>query len=228
MVETLDRLANIGGLVKKRVKVNARRNAPKVGNGLPYGVDHGHRVGARLLVDGKVDGILAVDAHHVGLGFGRVLHAGNVLDEDRHGPAIGSRLGRDRNISQDIHQVVADLRIREKIVVLAPDLDVPGRQDQVGEVDGIDDLDHRKIAGKEFPGIHVDVDLADLAAVDRRLGDVGQLLKLGLDRVVGQIIELDLVHLRIRDGQGDNGNVGDVELQDEGLLDAGGKLVLNL
>ena len=125
VVETLDRLANIGGLVKKRVKVNARRNAPKVGNGLPNGVDHGHRVGARLLVDGKVDGILAVDAHHVGLGFGRVLHPGNVLDEDRHGPAIGSRLGRDRNITQDIHQVVADLCIREKIVVLAPDLDVP-------------------------------------------------------------------------------------------------------
>ena len=56
----------------------------------------------------------------------------------------------------------------------------------------------------------------------------GQPLELGLDRVVGEVVELLLVEPAARDRHEADRDVRQVELEDERLLDAGGQRVHDL
>src|SRR5207247_8978612 len=118
-----------------------------------------------------------------------------------------------------------ELIVREHVVVQVAGLEVPGRQDQVRRLNGLDDIQDREPPALQHRRVQVDVDLADLAALDRRRGDIGQLLALRGDRVKGQVIEPPLVQVAAGDGHEGGRDVRHVELDDEGLENAGGEVV---
>ena len=80
----------------------------------------------------------------------------------------------------------------------------------------------------EEVAVQVDGDLPDLAAVDVGGGDAVDPLDLGLDRVVGDVVELLLVDAAARDGDEADRDVREVGPHDERLLDAGGQGVADL
>ena len=94
------------------------------------------------------------------------------------------------------------------------------RQQQVRLPDRVDDVEDAEVARAQRVPLHLDLDLADLAAADVGAGDAVDALDLRLDGVVGEIVELPLVQPLAADRDLHDGDVGDVELDDERLLDA--------
>src|SRR2546430_11566243 len=76
---------------------------------------------------------------------------------------------------------------------------------------------------RSLVAVEVHRDLPDLAPVDRGRGDAGEPLELGLDRVVGEVVELALVEPAARDRHQHDRNVREVVAHDERLLDARGE-----
>ena len=66
---------------------------------------------------------------------------------------------------------------------------------------------------------------SELSAADRRARHSGNALELRLDHVVGEVVELLLVEPLAAHHHLHDGNVGDVELENERLLNAGRKRV---
>src|SRR5262249_4125660 len=61
---------------------------------------------------------------------------------------------------------------------------------------------------------------SNLASTHRGAGDAGKAFQLRLDRVVRKIVQLPLVHSFGGDRNRDHRNVGDVEFENEGLLNS--------
>ena len=76
--------------------------------------------------------------------------------------------------------------------------------------------------------VEIDIDLADLAAFNGGGRDIGDLLDLRRDRIEGQVVERPFVEIVARDRHDRDRNVGDVELDDKGLQNAGREAVQNL
>ena len=104
----------------------------------------------------------------------------------------------------------------------------PGRQNEVGGLDGFDDIEDREAPGIQERRVEIDVDLADLPAFDGGGGDVGDLLDLRRNRIEGQVVEGPFVEIVAGDRHEGDGDIGDVELDDEGLQNAGREAVENL
>src|SRR5207245_10322579 len=64
-----------------------------------------------------------------------------------------------------------ELIVREHVVVEVAGLEVAGREDQVRRLDRLDDVEDREPPRLQHRWVQIDVDLADLAAFDRRRGD---------------------------------------------------------
>jgi hypothetical protein len=86
--------------------------------------------------------------------------------------------------------------------------------------DGAHDLEDGQPLGEQLVAVQVHGDLTHLAAVDRRRRHAAQTLDLGLDDVVGEIVELPLVEVAARHGDQGHRDVRQVVADDERLLDA--------
>src|SRR5579884_4102004 len=91
--------------------------------------------------------------------------------------------------------------------------------------DGVDDPLEAEAGGGQPVGVHAHRELPDEPPVDEGLGHAGEALQLGLDGVVGQVVELPGPELAAGDHHLGHGDVGDVKLQDEGLRDARGEVL---
>ncbi len=220
--QILDGLPDVDRLVEGHAQLHAGRNADHLRQLPAQRVHHFHRIGGRLFVDPQVDGALAVGADDVGLDVGRI--------------GDGAQVPHTNRVAQGIHlhdHVVErldrlELIVRKDVVIEIARLQIAGGQDEVRGLDGLDDVQDREPAGLQERGVQVDVDLADLPALDRRGGDVVDLLDLRGDGVVGQVVERALVEVAAGDGDQRHGNVRDVELDDEGLQNAGRQIGLDL
>jgi hypothetical protein len=178
------------------------------------GVDHGDGVGPGLLHHAEVDAAAAVDAHDVAWSAtpsttrGDVAHAhgrragvGGLRDDEPAELPRGGRPGcwrrrcspgRPRGASRSGGGGCPPARRRPR---RGPEAARPQRV-----------------------AVHAYTDLADAPAADGGAGHAREPLDLRLDDVVGEVVELPLVepvgaHRELR-----HGDVGDVELEDEGLL----------
>src|SRR5213594_3950929 len=216
--EALDGLADVGRLVEGDPDVHAGRNADDLRDERPHLVHHCDGVRARLLVDAHEDATRTVDPHDGRLRLVRVDDVPEVLDMDRH--AAGARLADDDVLHRPDEP---ELVVGVDVVVEPAHFDVACRQQEVRVVDGADDVEHREALGEELVAVQVDRDLPYFAAVHRGRGHAAQALELGLDRVVGEVIQLLLVEPAARRGDEAHRDVREVEPKDEGLLDPRGR-----
>ena len=165
---------------------------------------------------------MTVSPHDVRLDVRGVGHGAQVLHPHR------------RALRRRLHDHVVDrldrleLIVREHVVVEVAGLEVAGREDQVRRLDRLDDVQDREPPPLQHRRVQIDVDLADLAAFDRRRGDIRQLLDLWGDGVEREVVESALVKVAAGDGHERGRDVRHVELDDEGLENAGGQLVQDL
>ncbi len=184
-------------------------------------VHHLDRVGAGLLVHPHVDGALAVHTHDRLLRLRGVLHTAEVAHADR--------LAVDAPDDDVLHRLDdRELVVGEDVVVERAELDVSGGQEEVRVVDGAGHLGDGDPLRVEQVAVQVDGDLADLSAVHVGRGHAGQPLELGLDGVVGEVVELLLVEAAARQRHQAHRDVGEIELEDERLLDTGRQRVHDL
>src|SRR4029079_13079956 len=106
--------------------------------------------------------------------------------------------------------------------------DVARGENQIGSLHGFDDVEDREAASISPCRVEVDVDLTDTALLHRSCGDVGDLFNLWGNRIRGQVVEGPFVEIVAGDRHKGDWDIGDVELDDEGLPDAGRKAIENL
>ncbi|CAE6698544.1 hypothetical protein NSPZN2_10593 [Nitrospira defluvii] len=220
--EVLDRLPDVNRLIEGDPQLHAGRDADHFRNRFAQRIDHFHRVGDRLLVDAEIHRPFAVRADDVGL---NVRGVGQDTDIP-HTHGIAARVDLDDDVVDRFHGF--ELGVGEHVVVEVPGLDVARRQDQVGGLHRLDDVEDRQASRLEQCRVQIDVDLPDLPALYRGGRDVGDLFDLRGNGVVGQVVECPFVKVAAGCSHERDGNIGDVELDDKGLENAGWQAVQDL
>ena len=128
---------------------------------------------------------------------------------------IAARVDFDDDVIDGLYRL--ELGVGEHIVVEVAGFDVAGRQDQVRRLHGLDDVEDRKASRLQQSRIQIDIDLPYLSSLHRGGRDVGDLFDLRGDSVVGQVVERPFVEVAAGSRHEGDGNVGDVELDDERL-----------
>jgi hypothetical protein len=207
--EAPDRLLDVEGLVEGDVHPHAGGHAERLRHRRLDRVHLLHRVGPGLLVRAQGHGALAVHPDDGLLGLPGVLDAPHIAHPD--GRAVDPP---DDDALHGLHH--GELVVGEHVVVDGPELRVARRHEEVRLVDGPGHLGGRDPFGIEEVTVQVDGDLADPAAVHVGRGHAGKALELGLHRVGGQVAELLLVEPAPGERDEAHGDVGEVELEDEG------------
>ena len=132
----------------------------------------------------------------------------------------------DHDVVDRFHRL--ELRIREHVVVEVARFDVTRRKNQVGGLHGLDHIEDGESARLQQRRVQVDVDLANFPALNRSGCDVSDLFNLRRDGVIGQIVEPSFVEVAARYRDHGDGNIGDVELDDERLQNTGRQAVEDL
>ena len=161
--EALDRLADVARLVERDAEVHARRDADEPGMssrtrsttamvfapGCLLTLRNTPRSPSMRTIEVCVSCESTTAAH--------------VLDVDR-------RVAGAQPPDDDVLHRPDDLElvVRVEVVVEAAHVDVAGRREEVGVVDGAHDLEDGQPLGEELVAVQVHGDLAHLAAVDRR------------------------------------------------------------
>ncbi len=160
--------------------------------------------------------------NYVRLNIGRVCYGPYVANANR----VALRIHLHDHVLDRIY--CSKLVVCKYIVVKVAGFDIARRQDQIGGFDGFHDVENGESAGTEECRIEVDIDLADFASLDSGRRNIGKLLNLRGDGVVGKLLTSPLVQLIARYRNDRNGYVGDVELDDKGLQNAWWEAIQNL
>src|SRR4029079_9450576 len=99
-------------------------------------------------------------------------------------------------LNDDITDVLdtVDLRIDEAEKQLVIPVQQPGRVDDVGAVDGVDDVGDRCFCPQHLGRIHGDVELGAVSALNQHARDAGQAVQPRLDLIRRQLPQIGLRH----------------------------------
>mmetsp|Transcript_41224 Transcript_41224/g.96437 ORF Transcript_41224/g.96437 Transcript_41224/m.96437 type:complete len:432 (-) Transcript_41224:1240-2535(-) len=189
-VDVVQGLADGHRAVAQRAHLDRRRHLRRIARqqGLDL-VDHLHRVGIGLALDGQRDGALAL-VGGVGLaGLDAVLHLGHIPQQHR------------RAIARGHHDATEFRRVPELAVGLdgqrlAGPVEHADRRVGIGRLDRRLQLVERDIALVQQVGAHLDAHGVALLPIDRHLGHAVDRGQPGRQQVLGIVVQLGQVHRR--------------------------------
>ena len=188
MDQVFDGLLDEDRLVKKQAGDQLLGHIHQMSDAVAHTIHHGDGVGiATLFEHRQVGGALAVNADHVGLDLRPVLRLADITHKNRGQP---HRLERD---ALDLLHGV-DLAVRVQIVVHRADSHITRRQNQVRFVDRTHYIHNADLMSLQLQGIHIDHDLAVLAAERGGHGSAGDPGHLIADDVVANVAQLRFAH----------------------------------
>ena len=197
-------------MVENHVADQLRRHVEQARDYILHAIHHRDGIGvAALLQDRKIDGPLAVHAHHVGLDLLRVLGDPDV------GHAHRRRLHRPNREVVDLRDA-AKLAVGVDAVVQRTDLDVARRQNQVGIVHRPHHVHQAHPMRFQLVWIGVHHDLPVPPSEGLRNGCAGHARNLVADIELGQIAQSRLIQaFAFKRHQADR-QAGRVKLQNHG------------
>ncbi len=146
-------------------------------------LNDGERGGRADLQDRRQHRALAVDVHNALLRRAAVTHVADITDED--GGAVD---GLDRNVVEILDR--ADGVVQLDRVLLAAELDVADRDDEVLCGDGVGHVLRREAFRLQRLRIEVDLHLSDFAAVGIRNGGAGHGAERGAHEILRHVENL--------------------------------------
>src|ERR1700740_3015911 len=178
-------------------------------------IDQGDRIGVpTLLHDRNVGRLLSVDANDVGLNPVSVLRFTDVAYCD---PGITADC--QRHSRQLIH--VVDQAVGVHIVVVGAHLHVASGKNEIGTVDGSDDIHQAELPRRQLVRIDIDHDLAVDAAKHTRDFCAGDHRDLVSNLKLCVVVQLRFVQAFTFHRDEGNGQAGSIELQNHGRKSSG-------
>jgi len=229
--EGFDGIANVDGLIKGDDEFDAVGDTCEFGQQGTDGIDDGNGVGLGLFEDADIHASDAGDADDVGLIGCAIGDAGDIgqtngLGQCEAGLASSGLAGRQDDLFEFLDG--SNLGVGKHVEIAIAGFQIAAGQKQIGRTHGPNHVEHAQVAGAEGVSVHFDDKLALFASAGGGGRDAGDVLKLRFDDVVSEVVKLFFIEGIGGNSNGDDGNVGDVELEDEGLLNAGWKRVEDL
>ena len=211
MLDRLDGLADVLGLIEDQFDVQVLRNPLQLRQGVADAVDDRQRIRPGLLQDRHVHGSASVDSHRIDLHRRRIRGRAHIPQKRRH--AVRDLHRKVVHVLDQRHDAVA-----VDVVVEVADLDVAGWHQQIFGIHGFDNVVRADPPREHFFTVQKDGDLPDRAAEGGWQRHTLHRPKLRTHGIVG-----DVAHFLLAETGTTEREVGDWKIRRAELDDRGWK-----